>query len=298
VARVDVLRSTTVQARDGQINLAATQNPDIGFERKFIALEGQRDRVWERLQDDTALLSEPLAYRLGITQPGGQIELNTAQGWRSFRVIGIYYDYASSEGTALIGLNRYRELWQDEAITAVGLRLQAGQDADAMTRALQDGLDGGQTLLIRANSTLRRDVMMVFDRTFAITIALRFMATIVAFIGVLSALFLLQIEKQREVGVLRAIGLSAGQLRRMVLLETGLMGLVAGLLALPTGLALALILIHVINKRSFGWTLQLSVDPWALAQGLLVALAAALLAGVYPALRLSRMPAAEAIRYE
>lgn len=298
VARVDVLRSTAVQSRQGQINLAATRNPDIGFERRFLSLEGNRANVWERLQGDNLLLSEPLAYRLGVRGPGETLELNTIQGWRVFRVIGIYYDYASSEGTAMMGLERYRALWNDPAITAAGLRLEPGQNADEVTRALQDGLRGGQSLLIRANSTLRRDVLMVFDRTFAITIALRFLATIVAFIGVLSALFLLQIEKQREVGVLRAVGLSQSQLRRMVLIETGLMGLAAGLLALPTGFALSMILIHVINKRSFGWTLQLSLDPWALVQGLLVALGAALLAGVIPALRLSSMPAAEAIRYE
>jgi putative ABC transport system permease protein len=298
VKRVDTLRSTTVQSRQGQINLAATENPDIGFERKFISLEGQRETIEERLQSNNLLMSEPLAYRLGITAPGAVLELNTGDGWQNFRVIGIYYDYASSEGTVLMGLSQYRRLWRDESITAVGLHLQAGWNADEVTRSLQDGLESGQTLLIRANSSLRQDVMMVFDRTFAITIALRFLATVVAFIGVLSALFLLQIEKQREVGVLRAIGLSPGQLQRMVLIETGLMGLAAGILALPTGYALALILIHVINKRSFGWTLQLSVDPWALAQGVLVALGAALIAGVYPALRLSRIPAAEAIRYE
>jgi putative ABC transport system permease protein len=84
----------------------------------------------------------------------------------------------------------------------------------------------------------------------------------------------------------------------MVFLETGLMGLTAGLLAIPTGYALSLILVYVINRRSFGWTLQLAVEPSALIQGVVVALAAAILAGIYPALRLSRIPAAEAIRYE
>ena len=224
--------------------------------------------------------------------------MDTPQGWRDFRVMGIYYDYTSSEGTLLMALGPYRAIWADEAITAIGLRLKAGQDADKVVRDLQDGLSQDQQLLIRANSTLRRDVLMVFDRTFAITVALRLLATVVAFIGVLSALFLLQLEKQREVGILRALGLTGSQLRRMVFLETGLMGLTAGLLAIPTGYALSLILVYVINRRSFGWTLQLAVEPSALIQGVLVALAAAILAGIYPALRLSRIPAAEAIRYE
>jgi putative ABC transport system permease protein len=108
----------------------------------------------------------------------------------------------------------------------------------------------------------------------------------------------LQLEKQREVGILRALGLVGQQLRQMVLLETGLMGLSAGLLAIPTGYVLSLILVYVINRRSFGWTLQMLVQPSALLQGVLVALGAALLAGLYPAWRLSHMAAAEAIRHE
>jgi len=243
-------------------------------------------------------MSEPLAYRLGMRSAGTQIELNTAEGWHTFHVIGIYYDYASSEGTVLMGRDAYLRYWKDSQINTIGLTLSPGKDVDTVTRAIQDGVKGSQGLIIRANQSLRKDVLEVFDRTFAITIALRLLATLVAFVGVLSALFLLQIEKQREVGILRALGMTGGQLRQMVFLETGLMGLAAGLLALPTGYALSLILIYVINKRSFGWTLQLSVEPGVLIQGVIVAMAAALLAGVYPAWRLSRIPAAEAIRYE
>lgn len=298
VRRVDLTRSTTVMARQGQVNLTAVRNPDLGQERAFVTLEGSQDDVWEAMEAGEVLVSEPLAYRLGITEPGEEIELETPAGWQSFRVIGVYYDYASSEGLMLMGMDVYRRLWADEAVTAVGLRLEPGQDADAVTRAMQDGLGNGQELLIRPNKNLRADVLEVFDRTFAITVALRVLATVVAFIGVLSALLLLQLEKQREIGILRALGLTGGQLRKMVLIETGMMGLMAGLLAVPVGYALAMILIYVINRRSFGWTLQASVSIEALAQGVLVALVAALLAGIYPALRMSRMAAAEAIRYE
>lgn len=298
VERVDTLRSTSVQSRFGEVNLSATDNPTVGFERLFLFLDGKREQVWDRLLAGEVLVSEPLANRLGLRKPGGIIEVNTPQGWHSFRVMGVYFDYASSEGTLLMAMKLYRELWQDKAVTSVGLRLASGIDADQVVRDLQDALASEQQLVIRANRTLRRDVLMVFDRTFTITVALRIQATVVAFIGVLSALFLLQVEKQREVGIYHALGFTPAQLRRMVFLETGLMGLAAGLLAMPTGYALAMILIYVINKRSFGWTLQLSAEPGAFLQGLLVALVAALLAGVVPAVRFSRMSAAETIRYD
>ena len=241
------------------------------------------------MQSGGVLISEPLANRLGMKQAGGEIRLYTPRGWQAFPVIGIFYDYASSEGTVMMALETYRSLWQDTALTALALRLEPGASGDQVTRALQDRLAGQQQLLIRPNQELRRDVLDVFDRTFAITVALRLLATVVAFIGVLNALLLLQLEKQREVGILRALGLTGQQLWRLVMIETGLMGLAAGLLAIPTGYALAVILVYIINRRSFGWTLQMSVQPETFFQALAVALVAALLAGVYPALKMSRL---------
>jgi putative ABC transport system permease protein len=127
---------------------------------------------------------------------------------------------------------------------------------------------------------------------------LQLLATVVAFVGVLSALLSLELERQRELGILRAIGLTIRQMWALIMLETGLMGAVAGLLALPTGLVLATILTYIINRRSFGWTLQMQVGWLPFLEAVLVAVTAALLAGLYPAKRISRLTAAETIRYE
>ncbi len=298
VARVDTLRSVMAETPLGSINLAATENQDLGAERQFASLQGSPDQIWGAMQAGSVLVSEPLANRFGFHQAGGEIRLFTPQGWRTFPVQGIYYDYTSSEGTVLMALNIYRDLWEDPALTALALRLEPGASPDTISRELQDHFQGQQQLLVRPNQALRQDVMVIFDRTFAITVALRLLATLVAFIGVLNALLLLQLEKQREVGILRALGLTGRQLWRLVMVETGLMGLVAGLLAMPAGYALAVILIYIINRRSFGWTLQMEVQPEAFIQALGIAIVAALLAGIYPALRMSRMAAAEVIRYE
>ncbi len=298
VQRVDVLRSVVVSSHQGEVNLSATENPHLGYERLYASLQGDPSSVWEKLQNGGVLISEPLAHRAGISVPGGQIELYTESGWRAFPIVGVFYDYASSEGTVLMALSVYRQNWQDQALTALALRLQPGVDADQLSRDLQDHLENAQQLIIRPNRALRQNVLEVFDRTFAITVALRLLATVVAFIGVLNALLLLQLEKQREVGILRALGLTGQQLWQLVMVETGLMGLAAGLLAIPTGYVLALILVYIINLRSFGWTLQMAVHPQTFLQALAIALLAALLAGVYPALQMTHMAAAEAIRYE
>lgn len=224
--------------------------------------------------------------------------LYTPQGEKSFPVAGVFHDYSSSEGSLLMWRDLYQQIWDDYEVTSIGLRLPPGSDPDQVVRDLQTGLDSDQRLVIRSNLGLRTDVLEVFDRTFAITAALQLLATIVAFIGILSTLLLLQLERKREIGILKALGLTGRELWKLVMLETGLMGLTAGLLAIPTGIVLSIILIYVINLRSFGWTLQPMMQPQAFALGLIVAITAALLAGIIPAVRLSRMQAADAIRYE
>ncbi|HUG34527.1 MAG TPA: FtsX-like permease family protein, partial [Anaerolineales bacterium] len=135
-------------------------------------------------------------------------------------------------------------------------------------------------------------------RTFAITSAMQLVTTIVAFIGILSSLLALQLEKSREMGILRSLGLTIAEMRRLTFWESGLLGLSAGLLSLPTGFILSWILIFIINLRSFGWTLKMQVDPMSFVQALVLATGAALLGGLYPAWRLGRMQAAEALRGE
>ena len=119
-----------------------------------------------------------------------------------------------------------------------------------------------------------------------------------AFLGFLSALLALELERTRETGVLRAIGFAPRDVRRLVLAQTGLLGLVAGLVATPLGVGLAGLLVFVINERAFGWSMGIAIPPGVLAGGLLMAVGAALAAGILPAVRLARMPLAAALRGE
>ena len=301
VAAVERLRVANAASPRGPVKISATDDPNIGRERLFLPRSGAPGDAWGALERGAVLVSEPLANRLGIPASGGRLALDTPQGERDFPVAGVFYDYSSSRGDAVMALDVYRKIWQDGAVTALTLRVSPGSQPDGVVRVIQDELSAvpaSQQLIVRSNRSLRNEVMRVFDRTFAITGALNILATVVAFIGVLSALMLLQLEKQREVGILRAIGLSGRQLWGLVMLETGLMGAAAGLLAMPTGYILSLILVYIINLRSFGWTLQMAVGPWPFVEALGIAVAAALLAGIYPAMREGRMAAADAIRYE
>ena len=210
---------------------------------------------------------------------------------------GIYYDYASEQGTVLMVRGVYERYWDDRARSSVAAYVAPGHDPGAVADAVRRAV-GGRVLQVVENRALRDAALRIFDRTFAVTEALRVLAVVVAFIGVWSALVALQVERTRELGTLLALGLLPGQLWVLTLLETGLIGLAAGLLSLPTGISLAVILIEVINVRSFGWTMRLQLPPLVLVQALALSVLAALLAGIYPVLRLRRMSVAAALRQE
>jgi putative ABC transport system permease protein len=298
VRQLLILRSVIVDAPEGTVFVAASDNPNLSLERSYLAHEVPVHEIPERMRAGAVIVSEPFANRLGLPRHGAEITLYTGRGLHTFPVAGIYYDYASTQGTVTMFLDVYRQYWDDQAVTAAALRLEPGTDPDQVVRELQGKLTPVQRLIIRPNAELRREVLEVFDRTFAITGALQILATVVAFIGVLASLLAIELERQRELGILRAVGLTARQLWGLIMIETGLMGAAAGLLALPTGYALALILVYIINRRSFGWTLQMQVVPDPFVLALVVAVSAALLAGIAPARHISRLMTSDAIRSE
>jgi putative ABC transport system permease protein len=243
------------------------------------------------------IVSEPYAYRRGLSV-GDAVELTGREGPVSVPISGIFYDYGSEQGTVMMARGLYDRLFDDPGITSLGLFLDEGADSEAVVEELLALVPAGRAVIVRTNDTLRSASLEVFDRTFRVTAVLRLLAFIVAFVGVLSALAALQLEKAREFGLLRAQGLTPGQLWKLVVTQTGLIGLASGILAVPMGLVLSLVMIFVVNKRSFGWTLNMQVGPDVLLQAIGLAVVGALLAGLWPAWRMSRSSPALALRGE
>ena len=280
------------------MDLVATSTDRPINPRLFLSVQDGPEHAWQLLKEGAILLSEPLANRLGISAPGGSMDLLTPQGWKSFPIAGIYADYASTRGTIRMSLDIYRQLWSDDRVNGLALFLAPGADVEEVMADLRAELTNFPAVQVNPNAELRADALAIFDRTFAITAAMEFITTLVAMIGILSSLLALQLERAHEMGVLRALGLTPAEMSRLTLGETGLLGASAGLLALPTGYVLAWILIFIINQRSFGWTLQMQVSAAPFVQAFLLSIGAALLAAVYPIWRLNRMQPAQALRGE
>jgi putative ABC transport system permease protein len=292
------IRVATVESKQGPVEIVATSpghpiNPQL-----YLSADGDTEEAWQMVREGAILLSEPLANRLDISAPGGTLALLTPRGWHLFPIAGIYSDYASTRGTVRMSLDVYRQLWNDARLDGLALILTPEADADSVTTELRLQLNDFPNIHINPSSALRQDALEVFDRTFAITAAMQLITTLVAFIGVLSSLLALQLEKARETGILRALGLTVAEMRRLTLWETGLLGASAGLLSLPTGYIMAWILVFIINQRSFGWTLQMHLSPMPFLQAFVLAVSSALLAALYPVWRQGSMQVAESLRGE
>jgi len=153
-------------------------------------------------------------------------------------------------------------------------------------------------LFIVSHRELRNEVLKVFDQTFAITYSLELIAILVAFLGIINSLNALVIERQRDIGIFRAIGAFRKQVEKTVLVEAGLIGFFSYLLGLLCGILLSLLLIYVINRQSFGWTIQFSIPLWSLVEAGLLVMVTSLVAGLIPARRAARMNTVETLRME
>jgi putative ABC transport system permease protein len=269
----------------GQPSVYRFRTPRGGDARRLLA------------EGDVIAVSEPYAFHHGL-DVGQTIDLGTDRGAKPFRVVGVYADYASDEGGILMSRPTYERHFDDRRISALGLVAKPGVDLGALRERVRARAGDEQVLVVRANRELLDASLAIFDRTFAVTEVLRLLSVGVAFIGILSALSALALERSRELAVLRAIGLTPRQLFRLVTLQTSLMGLFAGLFSLPLGLVLAYVLVFVINRRSFGWTLELALSPGVAVKALVLSLLAAVLAGLYPAFKMSRANPVLALRDE
>ncbi|HEY3099308.1 MAG TPA: ABC transporter permease [Methylomirabilota bacterium] len=291
VARASTSRGVLVRSARGPVQLVAL-DVDPSRPPRWRFRSGGDAGVWD---GDAVLVSEPYANRHDVR---GVVRLSTDHGERDFRVAGVFYDYGSSAGVVIMSRRTYEAAWNDRKISGLALEAAPGVDVSALVTAVRERAAGGPRLVIRSNRALREASLEIFDRTFAITGVLRTLSLVVAFVGMLAALMALSLERAREIGVLRALGLTPRQVWGLVTAQTGIIGLLAGVLAVPSGLLLAAVLVFVINRRSFGWTMSIDPSPAILLQGVALSLLAALLAGLYPAWRMASAPPAEALRDE
>ncbi|HEY2036311.1 MAG TPA: ABC transporter permease, partial [Steroidobacteraceae bacterium] len=296
IANHSASRSVNVRSSGGDIALDALHLAPGSYAGVDVT-SGDPRAVWTAYDRGALLLSDSLAWRLNL-QPGGHLSLVTAQGPREFPIAGVYHEYGSGRGSAMMSLDVYRRLWHDDAITAVGLYLAPGVAAAKELPLLQAAAVGHQALLMESNADIRATSLEIFDRTFIITRILYWLAAAIAAVGLVSALLAWELDRTRELSVLRALGLTPRGVAALVEAQTVFMGAAALLAAVPAGVIIAVVLTKVVDRRAFGWHIEMHLRAAQFLNALALALVAAAVAGLYPAWRASRAPIAAEMREE
>lgn len=302
IAAVDALREVSVGV-DGQPVALVSRDLRLHAQRsRYLMIHGDSTAALQRAAETGGvLLSEVLATRLRLRE-GSKVSITTPSGPVAVSVEGVFYDYATDGGKMVIDRTWYQREWHDDRVTVFAIYLAAGADVDQVRQSIVThvaGLDGvtAPPLVIR-NHELRKEILEIFDRSFALTYVLEAIAVLVAVLGIVNTLVTAVLERRREFASLRAIGASTRQVERLVLWEAAYLGLIGAVLGVVGGLLLALLLIHVVNKQSFGWTIQMSVPGGVILKAVGLALTAALVAGYFPARWAARQPLVEGLREE
>lgn len=229
---------------------------------------------------DFARVSEPFANKHHVKN-GETISLALGGEIRRFKIVAVYSDYSTERGFVLLNLATLRRYLPDTALSDLAVKLKPGADAASVRREIDNAIEG-RAVMVFANRDLRRGAIEIFDRTFRITYSLEAVAIVVAVMGIAGSLLAMVLDRRREFALLRFLGAAQTQVRKMILFEAGILGLLANAIGIVMGTALSLILIFVINKQSFGWTIQFHWPALALLGALTMVYAATVLAGLYP----------------
>ena len=264
---------------------------------RFLSAEGGREGAMASLMGrDRVIISEPMANKHGL-RTGDAITLDLGTHRIPFRIAGVYYDYSSDRGFVMMDSGTMLKYVPHQPPVSMGVYAKPGGDRPELLRRVRNAL-AAYPVVVSPNETMRRNAIEVFDRTFRITWALEGVAIAVAMLGAANSLLALVLDRRRDLGLLQYLGAAGGQIRRMILVEAGFLGLLASSLGLGLGSALSLLLVYVINKQSFGWTIQFH-PPFALLGGaILLVWSVTVLAGLYPARVASRLNPIETIHEE
>lgn len=295
IESVDTYRAVEVPFGKQTIALAVVRG---NSRRTLRFIKGSNETIMNQFYNtQSVLISESFARRFHLAE-GETLRLSAPEGLVTFSIAGIFFDYTRDQGTVFLSAKNFQKSWHDDRINSLALYLRPGADADAVLKDFRKRFNTQGEFSIYANRQLRTRIFQIFDQTFAVTYVLRTIAVLVAVVGIFLGLTTLVAERSRELGIMRAIGASARQIRQILLWESGMIGALSSVLGIAAGLCLAVVLTGVINRAFFGWTIQLAF-PWlSLAWTPVWIMAAAIVAGWIPAWRAGRLNIAEEMRSE
>ena len=297
VAAVDLFRAQDISYNDKPAVLGSGDFKALSRYGNLVIKSGPsaEELAAEMIGQDRAIVSESFALKHEV-EIGDSLYLETPNGSAELQVVAVYYDYSRERGYIIIDRSIFIKYYSDTDVNSFVIYLSNKNKIENVRQEILKTLGADYNLVIRSNSELKKNVLEIFDKTFAITYSLEIIAGCVALLGLFNTLIALILERKREIGILRFIGGFREQVKRMVLIEAGILGFIGSILGVVAGAIVSYILIFVINKQSFGWTIQIHYPYAFVLFSLLLFWGVSFIAGLYPAKLAASLNPKEAVR--
>jgi putative ABC transport system permease protein len=276
--------AVTLIARGATAGQAAAELPLI--ETAAPATGDPLEPVW---------ISEALQDLYGLKN-GGTLALPLAGHLRKYRVAGVWRDYARTFGAVVMTIPAYSAATGDRGATEGSVWLDGRRDADAVVAGLRACFVRGDLLEVMTSTSVRERSLQIFDRAFAITYALEAIAVVIGLTGISFAAGSTALARRSEFGMLRHIGMLRRQVVGILASEGFLMSVFGVLYGLTLGAVLSLVLVYVVNRQSFNWSIDLAVPAWQLGALSVILIAAAALTAVWSGRAATSSDAVRAVR--
>jgi putative ABC transport system permease protein len=246
---------------------------------------------------DEVSVNETIADRLGL-KPGDTMSLPTPDGPKSFVVSSIIVSYASDSGVIFMDMHTYERHWNDHVADMFSVYVRPGHDIAAVRTAIQDHFKSKRKMFVLPALEFRQEIKKMLDRSVVMNDAVNVLTLLIAGFGIIVTLLASVLERTREIGILRSIGMKRGQVSGVVLFESSLIGAAGGLLGVCAGVITGWINLEGFFRLDFGASMSYHIHYPSIGSALLLSIGLSVLAGLYPARRAAKTNITEALAYE
>lgn len=263
----------------------------------MIAAGNREDMARQLPSQDNVVVNEGFALKERV-KPGDTLVLPTPHGPVRFGVAAVIVSFTSDAGVIWMDVNTYRRHWQDPLVDTYEVLLEPGARIETVRQDILDRFQDERKLFALPAAEFKAEVQNILDRSFVMTNAVNIITLIVAGLGIIITLLASVMERTREIGILRGIGMQRGQVSAVVLIESALLGALGGILGSSAGILIGWMTMEGLIRLDFGASMSYHIHGLALAGALLLAVLLSALAGVYPARRAATTNIVEALNYE
>lgn len=298
VLSADPWRKLYMDFRGSRVLLSMVDIVRRGKYSHFMVVRGKTDEIADSLPGrDNVVVSEPFATRFGV-KPGDSLTLPTPSGPVRFGVTAVVVDYLYDNGTVYMDIHTFRRHWGDGLADQFSVRVNRGEDVAKVRDAIQRRFGTDRKLYVLPVQEFKEEIRKTMDETFIFNHALSVVTMAIACFGIIVALLASVLERTREIGILRSIGMLRRQVSWVVLLESILMGVAGGLLGSVAGVMTGWISLEGSVRANYSSAAEYFIPYGSIVWALLMAAVLSALAGAYPAGRAAKTNVVEALTYE